>query len=414
MFPRFTSSHAILARGGVFLLGLLSCSVHAQPSPHFVWSKVTHNIYLSPTAVSPNNTLVASGGPGTNVRLSSLVDGGFVRDLIGHTGVVESVAFSPDGATLASCGEDRTVRLWDVTSGALLRTIPQGGGNRQFVAVAFHPGGEYVASDRNRTNLALWKVSDGTLAWETLGNRKEIHSVTFSPDGMLVASAGGYRALDTSIRIVRTVDGQLLTTLVTSNGYNVERLAFSPDGKWLAAGTDESAGFGGGSVEVWRVADWTRSLRLPVRAPLVAFSPDSQLVITLRRRYLEFWRMPQGSLVRSLMVATNEADFSPHESLAISTSGDRIVTGQYRFIAATTGTIAEGVTSAIEFPVVLSIARDDAAQVTLRWTGGYSFYQLQRRPAQTPGWENVGSPTINHSITLPIEQSNWLFRVLAY
>jgi WD40 repeat protein len=397
--------HAICAFALLNTVGVI-----AQPAPDAVWNQTSQSYFVSPVAISPDAALVASTGTNNSIRLANLADGSAIRHLIGHTAGVASVAFSPDGSLLVSTADDRTLRLWEVSTGNLLRTIPQGGGNRQFTAVAFHPGGEFVAADRNRTNVALWRIADGTPVWESFGNKSEIDSVAFSPDGALVAAAGGFRGADVTIRVFSTSDGQLLYSLVTSNSYGVRQLAFSPDGQWLAAGCDHLTNFSGG-VEFWRVSDWTRVRSLPVHAPALAFSPDSSLLVTLRQQAMEFWSIPGGTLLGSFGAPAN-GDYSPHFSVAVSPHADRIVTGNYKFIATPNGTATEGTTTAFRFPVFMGITRTgDAA--TFTWPGGYPLYQVQRRGFDSSTWENLGDASTNRSISLSLDGPGAMFRVLA-
>lgn len=382
----------------------------AQPAPDVVWRENTHNYFVSPVAISPDGTLVASAGTNYSIRLANLADGSAVRHLPGHTNSVASIAFSPDGTLLASTADDRTLRLWDVSAGTLLRTIFQGGGNRQFTAVAFHPDGQHVAADRNRTNVVLWKVSDGTPVWETFGTAWQIESIAFSSDGSLVAAAGGYRGVDVKVRVIRALDGQLLHSLTTSNSYGVRQLAFSPDGQWLVAGCYESSSFTGG-VEIWRVSDWTQHRRLPATAPSVAFSPDGRLLITLRTSAMDFWSVPDGTLLGSVGVPLSGL-YGRHLSVAVSPQGDRIVTGNYKHIATPDGTVTESAATAIRFPMMLSISLQNGHLATLNWTGGYPLCQVQRRPFDTSGWVNFGDATTNRSITLSLEGPGAMFRVI--
>jgi WD40 repeat protein len=69
-------------------------------------------------AFSPNGQLLASGGPGSTIKLWDLRDMKELKTLSGQLfDVVSSVAFSPDGKTLASGYENGTIRLWDIASG---------------------------------------------------------------------------------------------------------------------------------------------------------------------------------------------------------------------------------------------------------------------------------------------------------
>jgi WD40 repeat protein len=267
----------------------------------------------------------------------------------------------------------------------------------QFSAVAFHPDGQHVAADRNRTNVVLWGIWDGVPAWETLGCQGWIYSIAFSPDGTLVVTAGGIRGADIRIRIIRASDGQPLESLTTRNTYGVRQLAFSPDGKWLAAGCSPSFE---DQVEIWRVADWTRVHELPVHSPVLAYSPDGTLLVTLRWKAMDFWRMSDGQLLHSFSPPTN-GDYSPHLSLAISPKSDRIVTGNSSAL------------SAIHFPMILDIAPRNGGGGTFSWTGGYDQYQVQRRAFDSSAWTNIDAPTTNHSVALPLDGPGGILRVVA-
>ncbi len=151
------------------------------------------------------------------------------------------------------------------------------------------------------------------LVWITQGHMRA-NDIAFSPDGQLIATAGGYR--DVTIKLWRAVDGALLQTLTGHNG-EVNTVAFSPDGQYLASGGDDHA------VKLWRVADgsivWTVYLNGTGNAiSSVAFSPDQQLLAAGGRDdYLSILRVADGSIVlnREMHWPVYGTAFSPDGTL---------------------------------------------------------------------------------------------------
>jgi WD40 repeat protein len=142
---------------------------------------------------SPDGRLLAAGSDDRNVYVWDVPARKHQAILEGHQGRVFRVEFSPAGGLLASDSLDRTTRLWDPVGGRLLVTAAQ-------PMVRFSRDGSRLGF-HDEIRLGAWEVADGrecrVLHDGLVGNRsgwlgyKGPQSLDFSPDGRLLASAGG-------------------------------------------------------------------------------------------------------------------------------------------------------------------------------------------------------------------------------
>ena len=95
-----------------------------------------------------------------------------------------------------------TVRLWDASSGAQVGE-PLEGHISGVTSVTFSPDGKIIASSSSDNTVRLWDASSGAQVGEPLkGHSGAVISVAFSPDGKLVAS-GSEDKLEELLRIRR-------------------------------------------------------------------------------------------------------------------------------------------------------------------------------------------------------------------
>jgi WD40 repeat protein len=112
-----------------------------------------------------------------------------LRRLGGKAGRISAPAFAPDGRTLATSGADRVVRLWDVATGREDRRINVPGSGW---ALGFSPDGRNLVMTGAGRGLILWDVRANQLraTLEAEAERFAVHSVAFAPDGRTLAAAG--------------------------------------------------------------------------------------------------------------------------------------------------------------------------------------------------------------------------------
>jgi WD40 repeat protein len=158
-------------------------------------------------------------------------------------------------------------------------------------SVAVSPDGSLVATAAD--GVRLYDARTGTLlrAIGGVGDR----GVAFSPDGRNLAAAGFH--MDKLVGIFDVQTGKRVQSLAGHTEWETDALAFSPDGKLLAStGVDKQ-------ILVWELATGKLRLRLadqPYRVPALAFAPDSATLAGGGDKTVRLWDVATGRLRRSL------------------------------------------------------------------------------------------------------------------
>jgi len=174
--------------------------------------------------------------------------GWYIKDVISSTklegfkGDLVKVAWSPDGKILATAAKtDGSIRLWS-PDGKLIDTISEP--NWYIVYdFAWSPNSQLIAAATDNKALSIINLVNKT-KMNLSGHTDLIKSVSWSPNGEILASGGSYN--DKTIRLW-SQNGDPIAIL---NGHidGIPGLAWSPDGKILASG---SSNIRDGTVKLW-------------------------------------------------------------------------------------------------------------------------------------------------------------------
>src|SRR5262249_7016896 len=151
---------------------------------------------------------------------------------------VYPVAYSPDGRWIASGSWDQTARLWDAVTGELCAVLPHAD---VVFALGFSPdGSRLVTGGDGNCVLKIWDVGTTRLLREIQGRDRSIRTLAVSPDGVQVALICNTKGL----AVVDVATGRELFHTPPPDQPTEWRpggraLAYSPDGRWLAACNSE-------------------------------------------------------------------------------------------------------------------------------------------------------------------------------
>ncbi len=158
---------------------------------------------------------------------------------------------------------------------------------------------------------------------ETKAHTALVHSLSFSPDGKKLASAG----FDKTVKIWEVTDKGLKELKVLTHPEPVAVVSWSPDGKLLATGCHDK------SVRVFEVADWKQKHELKGHTDTIGaltFSGDNKILASggsNADKSVRLWNPVEGKEQKNLGVhggSIYSLSFSPDDKQLASGGSDLI------------------------------------------------------------------------------------------
>jgi WD40 repeat protein len=328
--------------------GPASAAENSDPLPQGALARLgstrfRHSAEVRSLAFSPDGKILASGGCDEVVRFWDVKTGRQLRVSSRYHLAVAALAYSPDGATLALRDLGLGVFLLDAATAKERRHVnfPRyGGGGPNEETVAFSPNGKILAlaAVNPGGEVCLFDPADGKeLARLGKHNSDIVPSLTFSPDGRILASSGQ----DATIRLWDVARRKPLFVL-RSEDTMVLPIVFSRDGKWLISGggtqknpQESDSPWEHPAIRIWDAATG-KQLRVfrdtEVRGTVdsLALAPDGRTLAVRCEDKLRLWDVTTGKVLRTLPCPRNSDGticklcFSPNGKLLAEGIGNTI------------------------------------------------------------------------------------------
>ncbi len=284
--PTLNSMHR-----SALIIYLLVGSFFAIAQPSEIAKKVkAHTEGVTTLAISNDGKYLASGGNDKTVKVWTLPGLELKYSAEAHTQAVNALAFSSNSLTLLSGSGDETGNLWDINAGTHLFNFgktPFKGSGIQFGSedisiydVAFSKDGEKILAVggnvlANRYQLRSYNAKNGEFLKALNIQSNLILGLDIHPDGKSIVTSTSGLSTDASVRLNDLETGALIKEY-DKNLSEVHDVSFSPDGKYIAAGSDRS-------ILIWDTKSGEKKATLQghygaVKA--IVFSPDGKYLVS--------------------------------------------------------------------------------------------------------------------------------------
>lgn len=263
--------------------------------------KTEHNAAVWTTTFSPDGkTVVTTGRDDERIYFWDVQTGQKEQQLVGGQALANNLFFASDGRLLVKAGLSFTLRptieIWDVQAKKLMHTHIEGQSGSAFAA-PMPDGQTFLTTGNNRITIRDLPSGNVRRIVQASESDKVCLNAALSPEGNRLAK--GIRSLagaEENIEIWDVKTGALLDTWPENRGSgkttwksSLTALIFSPDGKLLVS----SSIFGTPHIRL-RDARTGKVLRtLPVEAQSLAFSPDGKTLAAGVQNEIRLWKIDE-------------------------------------------------------------------------------------------------------------------------
>jgi WD40 repeat protein len=312
--------------------------VRTVPIPRTTTPPSASPLFVVPAAISPDGGTVVIGSPTGRVSFIDLSSETVRAGLGGHGALVSNVIYSPDGQTVTTTGDDGKVIVWNPKTAAPIEVLT--GPVAQADSVALSADGKTLYTDSLDGVVLEWDLAGD----RSFGRHVRLGPglrccgpvsplappLAVSPDGSRFAVRLG--ASTVALFSARTLQREAAFTVGPKRSV-ITALAWSPTGPELAVG-----GYSG-LMQLWNVAAAPRQIRtfvglqpqikgVPEAIQSVAFSPDGRLLAASDKNAgggaspadLEIWRTGAGKPV--VPPVQNLVTIFPRDSAILAFSRD--------------------------------------------------------------------------------------------
>jgi WD40 repeat protein len=265
---------------------------------------------------------VDTGEEASNSRIEvrSADSGKLLRTIKTDWSGFTALAITPEGSIVASGGQgtdddtpDLFVRTWDLATGAQTREVHAGG-------TAISADGHFVTDvDHGTGKITQIDLSTGNKRWEKTVNAG-LRAVP-SPDGQKLAiSVSGSAAL----KIISAANGQILHEFPAAKQTDpgsIDAVAFSDDARYVAAAQYETEG-----IKIWDLSsgESVRALAPQTQVTGIAASPDGKWLVVGSGNAMWLWDLATRKRVKGLWSGSvNQMVFSADGKLLAANAGSR-------------------------------------------------------------------------------------------